>query len=241
MKSLIFKEVRSYLSSIIGFITIIVFLIITGTFLWIIPGNFNILNLGEASLIPFFKLTPYIYLILIPSFTMKLFAEEKRTGTIELLATKPLSDLQIVIAKFISGFLLSLITLLPTLIYYFTIYLLGEEVGNIDHSSTLGSYIGLILLASSFVSIGMFSSSMVKNQIVAFIVSVVLIYIFYEGLYLFADLVIQPIDYYLSKFSMLEHFKSFERGIIDSRDVVYYLSVTVFFIMLTKVFYVSKK
>ena len=101
MKSLIFKEVRSYLSSIIGFITIIVFLIITGTFLWLIPGNFNILNLGEASLIPFFKLTPYIYLILIPSFTMKLFAEEKRTGTIELLATKPLSDLQIVTAKFI--------------------------------------------------------------------------------------------------------------------------------------------
>ncbi len=241
MRALIFKEIRSYFSSIIGFITIIVFLIITGVFLWIIPGNFNLLNMGESSLVPFFKLAPYIYLVLIPSFTMKLFAEEHRTGTFEFLSTKPITTFQIVFSKFISGCVLTLFTLLPTFTYYISIIFLGEELGNIDHSSTIGSYLGLLLLSFAFVSIGMYCSSLVKNQIVAFVTAVILNYTIYEGFYLFADMVVQPFDFYLLKFSMLEHFKSFERGIIDTRDIVFYLSVTAFFIVTTQLFFSSKK
>ena len=241
MKALIFKEVRSYFGSIIGFITIVVFLIITGIFLWVIPGNFNLLNMGESSLIPFFKLAPYVYLVLIPSFTMRLFAEEHRTGTFELLKTKPITTFQIVFSKFISGCVLTLFTLIPTFIYYISIVFLGEEIGNIDHPSTIGSYLGLVLLAFSFVSIGMYCSSLVKNQIVAFISAVLVNYVIYEGFYLFADLVVQPFDFYLLKFSMLEHFKSFERGILDSRDIFFYISISTFFIVTTQLFISAKK
>lgn len=234
MYPLFIKEIKSFLSSIIGYASIIVFLIATGIFLWVFPGNNNVIEMGDASLVVFFNIAPSILMFLIPAFTMKLFAEENRAGTIEILMTKPISVFKIVLAKFLAGSFLILITLIPTLVYYISVYYLGNPVGNIDHASTTGSYLGLVLLGMTFVSIGIFSSSLSSNQVIAFLIALFLCFIFYLGFTFVASIFGNPLDYYLLKLSMIEHFTAIKRGVIDSRDLLYFFSVILFFLISTK-------
>ena len=178
MKALYLKEIRSFLSSIIGYIFILIYLIASGLFHWIISYNTNLLEGTEADLIPFFNLSPVIFLILIPAITMRSIAEERRTGTIELLFTRPISDLKILLAKYFAGVTLLIIAIIPTFVYYISMYNLGNPVGIIDTGATLTSYLGLILLGSTFVAIGIFASSITNSQIVAFILGMFLCWIF---------------------------------------------------------------
>jgi ABC-2 type transport system permease protein len=236
MYVLFLKELNSFLSSLIGYITIIVFLIVIGLFLWVLPMDFNVLNFGYAGIDGLFMLAPWVFLFLIPAITMKMFAEERKNGTIELLLTKPLSDLSIILAKFLAGLCLVVLSILPTIIYVVAVYQLGAPKGNLDLGGITGSYIGLIFLGGVFVAIGVFSSSITNNQIIAFIISVLLSAFAYIGfdaitsLELFgnADLIIKSIG-------INQHYVSISRGVIDSRDVIYYLSAIVFFLLLTKI------
>jgi ABC-2 type transport system permease protein len=181
MFTLLKKEVNNFFSSITGYIVIIVFFVVNSLFIWVFPGNNNILDGGYATLDSLFAIAPWIFLFLVPAITMRMFADEKRSGTIELLLTRPLSDFQIIFAKYLAALILVLFTLLPTLIYFYSVYQLGNPVGNIDTGGTWGSYIGLFFLAAIYVAIGILSSSFTDNQIVAFIIGILFCFIAYIG------------------------------------------------------------
>ncbi len=181
MLALLRKEIRSFLSSLIGYIVMAVFLLLMGLFMWIFPGEWNTLDTGIASLDTLFIMAPWVFMFLIPAITMRSFAEERRTGTMELLLTRPLSDFQIVVAKYLGGLSLVAISLLPTLIYFITVWFTGETSGNLDTGATWGSYIGLLFLGSAYVSIGIFASSLTANQIVSFLIAVFLCFFMYTG------------------------------------------------------------
>lgn len=228
------KEISAFFSSLIGYIVIAVFLLIMGLFLFVFEDS-SLLNFGYASLGPFFQLAPNVLVFIIPAICMRAFAEEKQTGAIELLVTRPLRDIDIVMGKFLACFVLMLLALLPTILYYVTIYQLGAPVGNIDAGGTFGSYLGLSFLAMSFVAIGLFASSLTSNQIVSFLLALALTFWFYFGFDLLSGL---PVFYrngeaFIQSLGMQAHFRSLGRGLIDSRDVVYFLSVTAFFLLLT--------
>jgi ABC-2 type transport system permease protein len=230
MKALYFKEIRSFLSSIIGYIFILIFLITSGLFHWIISYNTNLLEGSESDLIPFFNLSPLIFLILIPAITMRSIAEERRTGTIELLFTRPISDLKILLAKYFAGVTLVVITLIPTLIFYISMHYLGNPVGIIDDGATFTSYIGLILLGSTFVAIGIFASSITSSQIVAFILAMFLCWIFYDGLTLLGSFSLMGgFDSIIKYCGISFHYDSIKRGVIDTSDIVYFLGVITIF------------
>ncbi|MBX7093427.1 MAG: gliding motility-associated ABC transporter substrate-binding protein GldG [Flavobacteriales bacterium] len=242
MFALLLKEIRGFLSSLIGYIVISVFLLLMGLFIWVFNNPFNLLDAGFADLDPLFNLAPMVFLFLIPSITMRSFAEEKRTGTIELLLTRPLSDLQIIISKFSAGLLLVLFSLLPTLLYYYTISSLGDPPGSVDTGGMWGSYLGLVLLSASFVSIGIFSSAVSQNQIVSFIIGVFLCFFFYLGFdFLGSYAMFGSLDTLVKDLGIYEHYHSISRGVIDTRDVIYFLSVIVVFVLLTKVVLESRK
>ncbi|MDD3878303.1 MAG: gliding motility-associated ABC transporter permease subunit GldF [Bacteroidales bacterium] len=230
------KEISLFLSSLIGHIVIIVFLIINSLFLWVFPAGSNVLENGYASIEGLFIQAPFVFLFLIPAVTMRSFAEEKRSGTLEILLTKPISDMQIIFSKFLAGFSLVIFALIPTLIYLLSIYLLSYPTGNVDMGGTWGSYIGLLFLASAFVAIGIFVSSITENQIVSFILSVFfcgMIYIGFEFIYsldLFGN-----IDLFIKSLGIQAHYVSMSRGVIDSRDVIYFLSLIGIFVLLTKI------
>lgn len=235
MLALLKKEISSFISSLIGYITIVVFLLINGLFLFVFPTNFNILEYGYANIDGLFMIGPFVFLFLIPAITMRLFADEKNRGTIEFLLTNPLSDLEIVFAKYLAGFFLVIFSLFPTLIYYGTVHYMGMPIGNIDEGGMWGSYIGLLLLGSAFVSIGMFTSSITDNQIVSFVSSVVLSGFIYIGFELIYELeLFGPIDLFVKNLGMSTHYAALSRGVIDTRDVLYFLSVDTLFILLTK-------
>ena len=186
MLPLLRKEISSFLSSIIGYAVIVVFLLINGLFLWVFPLEFNILDYGFASIENLFMLAPWVFLFLIPAITMRSFAEEHKNGTIEMLMTKPLTDFDIIMAKFLAGVVLVVFSIAPTLLYYYTVSRLGLPPGNIDHGATWGSYLGLLFLGASFVAIGIFASSITENQIVAFLLAVFLcgfVYLGFEFIY----------------------------------------------------------
>ena len=242
MLELLKKEIRGFLSSLIGYVVIIVFLLINGLFLWVFPLQFNVLDYSYASLENFFILSPILFLFLIPAITMRMFAEEKRSGTIEMLMTKPLTDLQIIFSKYLAGVLLVVIALLPTLIYFYSVYYLGLPKGNIDIGGTWGSYIGLIFLGSAFVAIGMFCSSITDNQIVSFIISVFLcgfVYLGFEFIYSLA--LFGNFDLFIQTLGINAHYTSMSRGVIDTRDVLYFFSLIGLFILLTKISLESRK
>lgn len=211
-----------------------VFLTTTGMFLWYFNGANNILEYGEASLFSLFAIAPYVFMFLIPAITMKSFADEKRNGTIEILLTKPITDFGIITAKFFAGSTLVLLALLPTMVYYYSIIQLGEVKGNIDHASTWGSYMGLLLLGMAFVAIGNFASSITKNQIIAFLLAVLMCFLLYVGFQFFAENFVAPWDLFFIKLSIQEHFQSMQKGVIDSRDVAYYISCIILFLFGTK-------
>ena len=234
MKAILFKEFTTFFGSLIGYLVIGIFLLITGLFLWVFDGEYNILNSGFADMTPFFTIAPWILLFLIPAVTMRSFSDERKQGTIELLLTKPLSLWEIVFGKFLGSFLLLIIALVPTLVYVMVVYNLGLPEGNIDFGSTIGSYFGLLFLVSAYTAIGIFTSSLADNQIIAFIVSVLLCFVFYFG---FQGIGIPSIfgdsSEFIVKLGMDYHFKSISRGVIDSRDVIYFLSIAFMFLSLT--------
>ena len=242
MYALFKKEISNFLSSLIGIMVIVVFLLITGLFLWVFQSDFNLLTYGYANLDGLFILAPWVFLFLVPAVTMRSFAEENRTGTIEMLLTKPLSDWQIILAKFLASVALVLLALIPTLVYYFSVYRLGFPVGNLDSGSILGSYIGLFLLSASFVSIGVFCSAVTNNQILAFILSVFLcgfIYIGFEFIYSLS--LFGPIALFIQRLGMAAHYSSISRGVVDTRDILYFLSVMALFLSTTKLVLASRK
>ncbi|MDP4683100.1 MAG: ABC transporter permease subunit [Crocinitomicaceae bacterium] len=231
MRALYFKEIKSFLSSIIGYIFILIYLIASGLFHWIISMNTNLLEGTEADLIPFFNLSPVIFLILIPAITMRSIAEERRTGTIELLFTRPISDFQILMAKYLAGVTLLVIALMPTFIYYLSMHYLGKPVGVIDDGATFTSYLGLVLLGSTFVAIGIFASSITSSQIVAFIVAMFLSWTLYDGFHLIGSFnLMGKFDYVVQYMGMSMHYDSIKRGVIDTSDLVYFLSMISLFI-----------
>ena len=243
MFTLFKKEIRAFLSSLIGYIAICVFLLLVGLFLWILPNTgYNILENGYSGLDSLFSLAPWVFLFLIPAITMRSFADEKKAGTIEFLLTKPLTDLQIILAKYFASVTLVLFSLLPTLIYYYTIYKLGNPVGNIDSGGTWGSYIGLFFLAAGFTAIGTFASALSDNQIIAFILAVFLCFFGYIGFEYISMLELfgKKADLILS-IGINDHYMSMSRGVIDTRDVVYYLSLIGIFILMTKTTLESRK
>lgn len=229
------KELRSFFSSATGYIVIGVFLLFTGLFLWVFPGEYNILESGYAQLDGLFSLAPWLFLFLVPAVTMRMFAEEKRNGTIELLYTKPITGLGIVLGKYLAGVALVLLSLLPTLIYYATVYYLAEPLGNVDTGAFWGSFIGLFFLATIYVAIGIFCSAISSNQIVSFIVAVLMCFLLYSGFDLIASLFTSgKMITAVSAFGINAHYESMSRGVIDSRDVIYFLSVSALFIFSTK-------
>jgi ABC-2 type transport system permease protein len=225
------KEFNSFFSSPIAYLAIGVFLVMNGLFLWVFNGDFNLLNAGFADVNSFFFLAPWLLLFLIPAITMKSFADEFNNGTIEILQTKPISNWQIVLGKFWASFLLIIIAILPTSIYVYTINELANPKGNIDFGSIIGSYFGLLFLGATYAAIGLFSSSLTKNQIVAFITSVCITFFLFYGLDEIADLLT---SISISKLGINEHFKSISRGVLDTRDIIYFVSVTAFFLFITK-------
>jgi ABC-2 type transport system permease protein len=235
MFSLLKKEIQSFLGSLIGYIVIIVFLTIMSLIMWVFPSDYNVLDNEYATLGPLFSLAPWVFMFLIPSVTMRLFADENKTGTIELLLTKPLTDLQIIASKYLAGILLVLFSLVPTLIYYIVIYQLGAPEGNLDQGGTWGSYLGLLFLASGFVAIGLFASSLSDNQVISFIIAVFLSFFAYIGFDFISSLsLFGSFDILVQKLGINEHYGSMSRGVIDSRDALYFFSVIAFFFMLTK-------
>ena len=241
MLTILKKEIRSFLSSLIAYVVMIVFLIAIGLFMWVLP-DYNVLDLGYANLDTLFDMAPWVFIFLISAITMRSFSEEKKTGTIEILTTKPISDLQIILGKYFASVVLVLFVLLPTLLYYYTIYQLGAPKGNLDSGAILGSYIGLFFLASAFAAIGIFSSAVSDNQIVSFILSMFLCYCFYNVFDLFADFkLLGSYDSIVASLGINRHYQSISRGVIDSRDVLYFVSLILAFVWATKMVFGSRK
>ena len=232
MKALLFREIKSFFGSPIGYLVIAIFLILNGLFLWIFDGEYNILNSGFADLSPFFTISPWILIFLIPAVTMRSFSDEMKQGTLELLLTKPLSIWQIVNGKFFGAVLLIVIAIIPTFIYVYVISSLGMPEGNIDMGSTIGSYFGLLFLISGYSAIGIFTSTLSDNQIVAFLLAVFLCFFFYFGFDGIA-IYLPSIENFISNLGMNSHFKSMSRGVIDTRDLLYFVSITILFLSLT--------
>lgn len=236
------KEVSAFFSSLIGYIVIGVFLTITGLVMFVFPDT-NLLLSNYASIDQLFGIAPQIFMFLIPAITMSSFSEEQQSGTIELLATRPLTDLQIVGGKYAAGLFLVAVSLIPTVLYYITVYELGSPKGNLDTGGIIGSYIGLFFLASAFVAIGIFASTLSRNQIVAFVLAAFLSFLIYFGFDFFSRLpiFIGNLDGLIQSLGIDYHYSSLSRGVIDSRDVVYFLSLNALFLFLTKFSLESRK
>lgn len=232
MKAILLREIKSFFGSLTGYLVIGVFLILNSIFLWIVDGQYNILQSGYNDLTPFFQLAPLVLLLLIPAITMKSISDERKQGTVELLVTKPLSLKQIVTGKFLGAFLLVVLAILPTVLYIVILNPYGMPAGNMDLGSTLGSYLGLLFLIAAYTSIGIFCSSLSDNQIVAFILAVIICFVLYLGFDQLADLV-KSTATVIEKFGMNYHFKSMSRGVIDTKDVLYFSSITIFFLAAT--------
>lgn len=235
MGSIFKKELTSFLGSLSGYVALVLFLATSGLALWVLPDS-NILDYGYASMEQFFRFTPWLLAFLIPAITMKSFSEELSQGTMEWLSTKPLSDLQIIGGKFLAAFVLVLIALLPTLIYLFSIQWLSMDGALLDYGAIAGAYIGLLLLAAGFTAIGLFCSSLTANQIISFLAAVFVCLIFYDGFGAFSRMAVfrGGADYYIAMPGMDFHFENMGRGLLDLKDVLYFLSITTLFIALNR-------
>lgn len=229
------KEIRQFFSSLIGYIAITVFLLVLGLFIWVFPDT-NILDFGYATLDSFFNIAPYVFIFLIPAITMRSFAEEINTGTIELLATRPVTELQIILGKYFAALLLVLVAILPTLIYFYSLSQLASPPGNVDAGGIWGSYFGLFFLGAVFVAVGIFCSAITSNQIVAFIIGVFLCFFLYAifGYISQFNIFLGRSDYLVESFGLSAHYDAMGKGVIDSRDVTYFVSLIALFILLTR-------
>lgn len=236
MLSIYFKEISNFFSSLTGYVVLVIFLLLSGSFMWVFSET-NVFNYNYASLGQFFSTAPLVLLFLIPAVTMQSFAEEKRQGTMEFLTTQPLTDLDIILGKFFACLSLVVLALLPTLVYYWSIHNLGSPVGNIDDGAVIGSYMGLIFLAGVFVAVGLLVSSLTSNQIVAFIGSAFLCFLLYFAFGFISDLPMffGSLDEVIQYFGIEYHYDNISKGRIDTRDVIYFLSFVGFILWLTYV------
>ncbi|RXG32479.1 gliding motility-associated ABC transporter permease subunit GldF [Leeuwenhoekiella marinoflava] len=230
MIAILKKEFHSFFASPVGYLVIGLFLVLNALFLWVFDNDYNLFDYGFADLTPFFQLVPWIFIFLIPAVTMRSFSDELRLGTLELLLTRPISKVQLVLGKFFGALLLIVLALVPTLVYVYAIDQLGNPQGNYDFGILTGSYLGLLFLASAYTAIGVFASTLSENQIVAFIIAAFLCFLFFFGFNALAEVVNISV---LKELSIQKHFESISRGVIDSRDLIYFLSSTAFFIGLT--------
>ena len=242
MRFLFFKEIQGFFSSLTGYLVVAVFLSVTGLCLWVFPGVLNIPESGYASLDSLFYIAPWVFLFLVPAITMRSFAEEIKTGTIELLLTKPISEWQLTVAKFLAAVMLVLIALLPCVVYIFSVWRLGNPPGNLDTGATYGAMIGLLLLGAVYAAIGTFASSLTDNQVIAFIAAALTSFVFYEGFDALAQLISAAgVQDFISYFGIKEHYASISRGVIDFRDLVYFFGVMLLFLLLTRLKLQSRK
>ena len=242
MIALLRKEINQFFSSVIGLLTIVLFLLVNTLFLWIFSGDFNLLDFGYATLDPFFMLSPIIFLIFIPAVCMRLFSEEYQSGTIESLLTKPISFWNVVFSKFLAANVLVLFAIIPTLIYFLSIYYLGETIGNLDIGGIMGSYFGLFMLSSTFIAIGILASSISSNQVVAYLIAIVCNSIIYYGFDILSNIsFLQNWDLFISNLGISKHYERMSKGILDSRDIMYFLSACFFFLMLCKTIIQQKR
>jgi ABC-2 type transport system permease protein len=235
------KELNSFLNSLIAYVVIGVFLVAMGLLTWVFPET-SVLDYGYADLDTLFSLGPYVFIFLIPAITMRSFAEEVKSGTLELLVTKPLTDWDIILGKYFACFLLTLGALLPTLIYYYSIYTLGNPVGNVDTPGVVGSYLGLALMASVFCAVGIFASSISRNQIVAFIVGAFICFLLFTGFESLSTFSLwSESSLFIKQLGLLEHYEAMSKGLIDSRDVIYFISVVFVLLSATNLIMGSRK
>ncbi|GAA4021348.1 gliding motility-associated ABC transporter permease subunit GldF [Hymenobacter glaciei] len=233
MLTILQKEFNAFLNSPVAYVVLGVFLIATGLFVWVFPDS-SVLDYGYADLQTLFNLAPWIFLFLIPALTMRTFAEEKKAGTIELLLTRPLTDGQIIGGKYLACLLLALLALVPTLLYYYSVYKLGSPEGNIDSAATVGSYLGLALLAAVFAAIGILASALTRDQIIAFLVAVVGCFLVYSGFDSLASVLQGSSAYYVSQLGIAAHYRDLSKGLVDSRDLVYFFSVVAIALQATR-------
>jgi ABC-2 type transport system permease protein len=242
MTALFLRELRLFLFSLMGYVVLVAFLVMLSLFLWILPGPSNILDAGFAGIDSLFAIVPYLFLFLVPAITMRMISEERKSGTLEMLLTKPINEFQIVWAKYLAGVVLLLVALLPGLVYVKTVYDLGAPEGNLDSGGTFGSFIGLMLLGSAFVSIGMLASALTDNQLVAFVIGVFMCFILFTGLESLGSIpFLSGVGAWLSNLSMNAHYLSLSRGVIDTRDVLYFLSLNALFLLGTRTALESRK
>lgn len=229
------KELISFFSSPIAYLVIAVYLVINGLFLWVFDGDFNILHAGFSDLSSYFFLAPWIFIFLIPAITMRSFSDEFNTGTIEILKTKPLTDWQLTLGKYFGALILVFLAIIPTLIYMYSIYQLGNPIGNINIGTTIGSFLGLLFLVSAYTAIGIFASTLSNNQIVSFIIAVFSSFFLFYGFEALASYqLFGNSDYLIEKIGMNSHYSSIGKGVLDTQDLLYFISVTAFFLFLTK-------
>ncbi|HJN64440.1 MAG: gliding motility-associated ABC transporter permease subunit GldF [Flavobacteriales bacterium] len=229
------KEINQFFRSITGLLTIVIFLMVNGLFMWIFSGDFNVLDFGYANMDSFFMLSPILFLIFIPAICMRLFSEEYRSGTMEVLLTKPISIWNMVVSKYLAANVLVLFSILPTLIYFISIYFLGETIGNLDVGGIIGSYLGLFMLSSAFIAIGIFTSAISSNQVVAFLIAIICNAIVYYGFGILSEVTFfQNWDLLIRNLGIAFHYNVMSKGVIDSRDVLYFMSICFLFLMLSK-------
>lgn len=242
MFTLFLKEIKEFFSSITGYLVVIVFLLVNSMFMWIFRGSFNVFDIGVANIDTLFIISPWVFLFLVPAITMNMFAGELKSGTMELLLTRPLTEFHIVFAKYMAAVVLVLIALIPTFFYLFSINSLADPIGNVDFGAIFGSYIGLFFLAAIYSAIGIFASSFSKNAIISFLFSVLFCYIFFLGFENLAFIGFSgKISDFIISMGINDHYKSMSRGVIDTRDVIYFLSVISIFIFMTKLRLESRK
>ncbi len=229
------KELTSFFSSPIAYLVIAVYLVVNGLFLWVFDNDYNILHAGFSDLSSYFFLVPWIFIFLIPAITMRSFSDEFNNGTIEILRTKPLTDWQLILGKYFGALTLVVLAILPTLVYAYSVYQLGNPVGNIHIGTTIGSFLGLLFLVSAYTAMGIFASTLSNNQIVSFIIAVFSSFFLFYGFEALATYqLFGNLDYVIEKIGMNSHYTSIGKGVLDTQDLIYFISVTVFFLFLTK-------
>ena len=220
MKSLFLKEINAFFGSLLGYLVLALFLIALGLIVWVFPQS-SVLDYGFADLEVLFSYTPYVFTFLIPALSMRAIADERKTGTWELLRTSPLSLVQIVLAKYFALLCLVFLAILPTLLYFFSVIQLGDPIGNLDQAGFFGSWFGLLMIGAVFSAVGLFASALTSQQVLAFVLGVFLCFVLYFGFSALSDLQLGGFNYLVEELSLSYHYISLSRGVIDSTDLFF--------------------
>jgi ABC-2 type transport system permease protein len=231
MRAIFIKELNAYFSSLTGYLAIGLFLLVAGLLLFVFESDYNILDFGFADLTPFFQLVPYLFLFLIPAITMRSFSQERDLGTLEMLLTRPVSRSGLILGKYLAAFLVITVAIILTMIYVYSVYQMGDPEGNLDLGSTMGSYLGILMIAAVYVLIGLFASLASSNQIVSFLLAASISFFLFYG---FEALAISLNQEWIAQLGILQHYETLARGILDTRDLVYFVVVGLFFFALSE-------